>query len=111
MLLMRQARKYGCACLLATQSPATIDYKAVDNVNTIFIGKITSEQSLKKIETFLEPYGKEVQNLVKRVQTVKPGQFLLIGGGQTKPEIFQTRWLYTKHQTLSLDDVESIMKR
>ena len=110
MLLMRQARKYGCACLLATQSPATIDYKAVDNVNTIFIGKITSKQSLKKIETFLEPYGKEVQKLVKRVQTVKPGQFLLIGGGQTKPEIFQTRWLYTKHQTLSLDDVESIMK-
>ena len=111
MLLMRQARKYGCACLLATQSPATIDYKAVDNVNTIFIGKITSEQSLKKIETFLEPYGKEVQQLVRKVQTVKPGQFLLIGGGQIKPEIFQTRWLYTKHQTLSLDDVENIMKK
>lgn len=109
MLLMRQARKYGCACILATQSPATIDYKAVDNVNTIFIGKITSEQSLKKIETFLEPYGKEVQKLIKQVQKVNPGQFLLIGGGRTKPEIFQTRWLYTKHQTLSLDDVERIM--
>ncbi len=111
MLLMRQARKYGCACLLATQSPATIDYKAVDNVNTIFIGKITSKQSLKKIETFLEPYGNEVQRLVKRVQTVKPGQFLIIGGGQSRPEIFQTRWLYTKHETLSLDDVENIMKK
>ena len=111
MLLMRQARKYGCACLLATQSPATIDYKAVDNVNTIFIGKITSKQSLTKIETFVEPYGKEIQDLVKKVQTVKPGQFLLIGGGQTRPKIFQTRWLYTKHQTLSLDDIESIMRR
>ncbi|MFW9780642.1 MAG: helicase HerA-like domain-containing protein [Candidatus Heimdallarchaeota archaeon] len=110
MLLIRQARKYGCACLFATQSPATIDYKAIDNVNSIFIGKIASKQSLKKIETFLEPYGKEVQSLVKNVQTFNPGQFLLIGGGQSKPEIFQTRWLYTKHQTLSLDDVELIMK-
>ncbi|HKZ39464.1 MAG TPA: helicase HerA-like domain-containing protein, partial [Candidatus Hodarchaeales archaeon] len=52
MLLMRQARKYGCACIIATQSPATIDYKAIDNVNTIFVGRIPTQQSLDKISTF-----------------------------------------------------------
>lgn len=106
MLLMRQARKYGCAILIATQSPASIDYKAIDNIGTIFVGRIPTQQSLNKVETFLEPYGIETQRMIKKVQTVNPGEFILIGGGYTKPELFKTRWLHTKHQTLSLDDIE-----
>lgn len=110
MLLMRQARKYGCSCLIATQSPATIDYKAIDNVGTLMIGRIPSQQSIKKIEAFLEPYGQRAQQLVRKVKTVEPGQFLMIGGGQTTPQMFKTRWLYTKHQTLSLDDIEKLKR-
>ncbi|OLS19277.1 MAG: hypothetical protein HeimC3_46430 [Candidatus Heimdallarchaeota archaeon LC_3] len=108
MLLMRQARKYGCSILLATQSPAAIDYKAIDNVGTLFIGRIPTKQSIEKVEAFLEPYGYETQRMVKKVMTVKPGEFMMIGGGYTKPEMFKTRWLHTKHQTLSLDDIEKM---
>jgi hypothetical protein len=108
MLLMRQARKYGCSIMIATQSPASIDYKAIDNIGTIFVGRIPSPQSLAKVEAYLEPYGQDAQRLVKKVQTVKPGEFLLIGGGYTKPEMFKTRWLHTKHETLSLDDIERL---
>ena len=110
MLLMRQARKYGCGMLLATQSPATIDYKAIDNIGTILIGKITTKQSLSKIETFLEPYGLEAKGLLEEVQKVNTGEFLLIGGGQNKPLMLKTRKLHTKHQTLSLDEIEMILQ-
>lgn len=106
MLLMRQARKYGCSIIIATQSPATIDYKAIDNISTIFVGKIPAAQSLAKIETFLEPWGVEAQRLLKKVQKVDVGEFLLIGGGFTRPEMFKTRKLHTKHEVLSLDDIE-----
>ena len=106
MLLIRQARKYGCSIIIATQSPASIDYKAIDNIGTIFVGKIPTPQSLAKIEAYLEPWGIETQRFLKKVQTVNPGEFLLIGGGYTRPEMFKTRWLHTKHETLSLDDIE-----
>ena len=94
--------------MLATQSPATIDYKAIDNVGTLFIGRIPTEQSISKIEVFLEPFGLETQRMVKRVMTLNPGEFLMIGGGYTKPEMFKTRWLHTKHHILNLDDIEKL---
>ena len=109
MLLMRQARKYGCGMIIASQSPATIDYKAIDNVQTIFIGKITTKQSLTKIETFLDAYGQEVKSFLNEIQKVNIGEFLAIGGGNPKPLMFKTRQLFTKHQTLSLDEIEQIL--
>ena len=110
MFLIRQARKYGCSMLIATQSPASIDYKAIYSIGTIFVGKIATSQSLAKIEAYLEPWEIETQKFLKKVQTVSPGEFLLIGGGYTKPEMFMTRWLHTKHQTLSLDEIEKLMR-
>jgi len=55
LLLFRQARKYGVECLIATQSPKDIDYKAFEQFNTIVSGRISSEQSLKVLERILEP--------------------------------------------------------
>ena len=40
MLLLRQARKYGLCCLLGTQSPGDIDYKALGQIGTVAIGRI-----------------------------------------------------------------------
>lgn len=93
MLLIRQARKYGCSIMIATQSPVSIDYKAIDNIGTIFIGKFPTPQSLAKVEAYLEPWGTETQSFLKKVQTVQSGEFLLIGGGYTRPEMFKTRKL------------------
>jgi hypothetical protein len=110
MLLLKQARKYGCSCLLATQSPADIDYKAIDNVATFFIGRIATPQSLAKVEALLGSRGLTAALPTKKLPQVKAGEFLRIGAGSSEPEFIQVRQLRTPHQTLSLDDVEKIVK-
>jgi hypothetical protein len=60
---------------------------------------------LEKVEIFLEPYGIETQRMTKNLQTSQSGEFLMIGGGYNKPEIFKTRWLHTKHLNVSLEEI------
>ena len=112
-LLLRQARKYGVACILATQSPATIDYKALDNVSTFFVGKIPSEQSYKKILALVEPYFTKfspasMKKTLQKIRTASPGTFLLFGTDQP-PRLIQIRRLLSKHLTISLDQLRNLL--
>ncbi len=110
LLLFRQARKYGVSTIIATQSPASIDYKALDNVRTFFIGRIPTKQSRKKLESFLEPYGAETaKKLMDESQKATPGEFIGIGAGTIAK--FKTRRLYTQHLTLSLEDIQQLYKQ
>jgi len=54
LLLFRQARKYGIECLVATQSPKDVDYKAFEQFNTLSLGRITSHQSRKVVARVLD---------------------------------------------------------
>ncbi|MHA1428155.1 MAG: helicase HerA domain-containing protein [Candidatus Helarchaeota archaeon] len=109
--LLRQARKYGIACILATQSPATIDYKALDNVSSFFIGKIPSEQSYRKILALATPYlasaSPTTASILAKIRTVPPGTFLQFGIKQP-PKLIHVRMPYSQHQTLSLDQIRQI---
>jgi hypothetical protein len=42
--LLKQARAYGLGLLLATQNPVDLDYKALSNAGTWFIGKLQTER-------------------------------------------------------------------
>jgi len=109
MLLFRQARKYGVSCIMATQSPAAIDYKSLDNVSTLFIGKIPSEQSRRKMQSYLEPYGYHVaKELLAHSQKASSGEFIIAGLGD--PVRFKTNKLRSKHLTLSLDVISKLLK-
>ena len=110
MLLFRQARKYGVSCIIATQSPASIDYKALDNVKTFMIGRIPTPQSRRKLEEYLAPYHSNPRFIMDKAGRANTGEFIVIGGGQTKPASIKVRRLLSPHQTLSLDDVAKIMK-
>ncbi|OLS18912.1 MAG: hypothetical protein HeimC3_48500 [Candidatus Heimdallarchaeota archaeon LC_3] len=70
--------------------------------------KITTKQRIEKVKAFLEPNGHETQRMVKKVMTVKPEEFMMIGGGYTKPEMFKTRWLHEKHEALLLNKIEKM---
>ena len=54
MLLFKQARKYGIGCLIATQNPGDMDYKALAQFSTTNLGKLTQKQDLKKVQPILE---------------------------------------------------------
>jgi hypothetical protein len=111
-LLLRQARKYGVSCIFATQSPGNIDYKALDNVSTFFIGKIPSEQSFRKILDLTESYFTQIPLETKTatltaIRTAAPGNFLVIRSSQP-PQLIQVRPLHSKHQTLSLNEIQQL---
>jgi hypothetical protein len=114
LLLFRQARKYGIECLIATQSPKDIDYKAFEQFNTISAGRISSEQSLKVLERILEPIAGEKES--EEIITQLPGQQtanFIFSSADLKPKVNRigVRWLLTKHITLTERDVQKHMQK
>ena len=114
LLLFRQARKYGIECLIATQSPKDIDYKAFEQFNTIAAGRISSDQSLKVLERILEPIAGEKQT--EEIITSLPGQqtaCFAFSSADLKPRFnsIGVRWLLTKHVTMTERDVKTHMEQ
>ncbi|MHA2426015.1 MAG: hypothetical protein ACXAEF_14590, partial [Candidatus Thorarchaeota archaeon] len=114
LLLFRQARKYGVECLIATQSPKDIDYKAFEQFNTISAGRISSEQSLKVLERILEPIAgeKESEGIISALPGQQTANFIF-SSADLKPKVnhIGVRWLLTKHITLTEKDVKDHMSK
>ncbi len=92
--MLKQARAFGIGLVLATQNPVDVDYKALSNAGTWFIGKLQTERDKERLLEGLQgasasldrdAYGKIISALGKRV-------FLLHNIHQPQPQIFQTRW-------------------
>ncbi len=112
LLMFRQARKYGIECVIATQSPKDIDYKAFEQFNSIASGRISSEQSLKVLERILEPIAGEKAS--EEIITALPGQqtaSFIFSSADLKPKVnhIGVRWLLTRHITLTEKDVQKHM--
>jgi hypothetical protein len=114
LLLFRQARKYGIECLIATQSPKDIDYKAFEQFNTISTGRISSEQSLKVLERILEPIAgeKEAEEIITQLPGQQTANFIF-SSADLKPKVnhISVRWLLTTHVTLTEKDVQTHMQK
>jgi DNA helicase HerA-like ATPase len=52
--MLKQARAFGLGLLLATQNPVDVDYKALSNAGTWFIGKLQTEQDKNRLLDGLE---------------------------------------------------------
>jgi hypothetical protein len=93
--LLKQARAFGIGQLLATQNPVDVDYKALSNAGTWFIGKLQTERDKERLLDGLEgaaqgdfsrkEYDKIISELGKRV-------FLLHNVHEKAPAVFHTRW-------------------
>ena len=49
MTLMKQARAFGVGVVLSTQNPVDVDYKALSNAGTWFIGKLGTDQDKQRL--------------------------------------------------------------
>jgi len=92
--MLKQARAFGLGLLLATQNPVDVDYKALSNAGTWFIGKLQTEQDKNRLLDGLESavsgasrglFDKLISTLGKRV-------FVLHNIHAKQPELFMTRW-------------------
>ncbi|HET6444436.1 MAG TPA: DUF87 domain-containing protein [candidate division Zixibacteria bacterium] len=92
--MLKQARAFGVGLVLATQNPVDIDYKALSNTGTWFIGKLQTDQDKQRLLDGLTgaaagidrgQFDSMLSSLGKRV-------FLMHNVHEKQPAIFRTRW-------------------
>ena len=110
-LLFKQARKYGVGCIIATQNPGDIDYKSIAQVSTYNIGTLSTKQDIKKVKTRLDSMAPlEADNIIKKIPSLKKGNFLLLSPDEfDKVQELKVRWLVTKHNVLSEEQLSQFI--
>ncbi len=93
MLLFKQARAFGLGVLLATQNPADLDYKALSNAGTWFIGRLQTPQDIDRLIKGLGADSEESEeNLRKLLGSLGKRVFLMKNIHENALEVFYTRW-------------------
>src|SRR5205085_5293727 len=117
MTLLKQARAFGVGVLLATQNPVDLDYKALSNAGTWFVGKLQTERDKARLLDGLEGAAAERgarsnrADLEKTIGSLSNRVFLLHNihrGGEAT--VFQTRFaLSFLRGTMTRDEIGRLM--
>src|SRR3954470_19441546 len=98
LTLFKQARAFGVGVLLATQNPVDVDYKALSNAGTWFVGKLQTERDKARLLEGLEGVAATRGTLTDRayleqvISALGNRVFLLHNVHRSKPILFQSRW-------------------
>ena len=93
MLLFKQARAFGVGVLLATQNPVDLDYKALSNAGTWFVGRLQTPQDIERLVKGMGgSAGESEEDLRKTIAALGKRVFLMKNIHENALEIFQTRW-------------------
>jgi hypothetical protein len=92
--MLKQGRAFGLGLLLATQNPVDVDYKALSNAGTWFIGKLQTEQDKNRLLDGLESAAGGIPRSVfdKLISSLGKRVFVLHNVHARQPELLQTRW-------------------
>ncbi len=97
MTLLKQARAYGLGLVLATQNPVDLDYKAMSNTGTWFIGRLQTERDKDRVIAGLEGASAGGKFDKRKTEQILAGLgqrlFYLHSVHEDEPTIFQTRWV------------------
>lgn len=106
-LLYKQARKYGVGCILSTQNPGDVDYKAFAQFGTVAIGRLTTKQDRAKVRDLVHR-----DDLLKRLPNLRPGKFALVSPDtHDDATVFSVRYLLTEHQTLTENHLPKVFPK
>ncbi|HEX9385072.1 MAG TPA: DUF87 domain-containing protein [Anaerolineales bacterium] len=91
--MLKNARAFGLGLLLATQNPVDVDYKALSNAGTWFIGKLQTEQDKNRLLDGLESASGGISRIVfdKLISSLGKRVFVLHNIHAKQPELLQTR--------------------
>ena len=93
--MLKQARAFGLGLLLSTQNPVDVDYKALSNAGTWFIGKLQTDQDKQRLLDGLEsaaPGALDRAALDKLISGIGKRVFIMNNIHEKQPTLFQTRW-------------------
>jgi len=99
LTLLKQARAFGLGLVLTTQNPVDLDYKALSNAGTWFIGTMQTERDKLRVLDGLEGAeavggrgGASRADFDRLISALRTRVFLLHNVHAGRPAIFQTRW-------------------
>ncbi len=93
LTLLKQARAFGLGLVLATQNPVDLDYKALANAGTWFVGRLQTDRDRMRVgEGLAQALGSAVdpRSLQETLGRLDRRVFLLLAPGQA-PTLFKTR--------------------
>ncbi|MDX1481765.1 MAG: DUF87 domain-containing protein [Woeseiaceae bacterium] len=97
LTLLKQARAYGLGVVLSTQNPVDLDYKALSNAGTWFIGRLQTERDMARMMDGLEgvaggrPFDKQATE--RTIAGLGKRRFLLHNVHEDEDAVFGTRWV------------------
>jgi hypothetical protein len=94
MTLIKQARAFGVGLLLATQNPVDLDYKALSNIGTWFLGKLQTERDKARVLDGIESIagGIDRGTLDTMLSSLQGRVFFMHNVHEHEPVVFETRW-------------------
>jgi hypothetical protein len=94
LTLLKQARAFGVGIALATQNPVDLDYKALSNTGTWFLGKLQTERDKARVLDGLEGVtaGLDRKELDATLSGLRKRVFLMHNVHESGPVVFETRW-------------------
>jgi hypothetical protein len=98
LTLLKQARAYGLGVVLATQNPVDLDYKALSNAGTWFLGRLQTERDKKRVMDGLDgaaafaETGLDRREMDRILGGLESRTFLLNNVHEDGPVLFRTRW-------------------
>ncbi len=98
MSMLKQARAFGIGLIMATQNPGDLDYKGLTNMGTWFIGRLQSDNDLKKVMSGVQSMasadeGLDPKDVERMIADIKPRVFLMRNVHNAGPPIMMhTRW-------------------
>lgn len=112
LTLLKQARAFGVGVVLATQNPVDLDYKALANAGTWFIGRLqTDRDKARVIEGLLGGASKlSKPELEKLIAGLGSRKFLLNNVHEDAPVVFESRWVMSYLRgPLTRDQIKTLM--
>ena len=98
LTLLKQARAFGLGCVLATQNPVDLDYKALSNCGTWFLGRLQTERDKMRVLEGLEGAANSTGSKFNRqaMEQILAGlesrAFLMNNVHEDGPTVFRSRW-------------------
>ena len=113
LTLLKQARAFGVGVVLATQNPVDLDYKALSNAGTWFLGRLQTERDKARVLDGLEgAAGKGFDR--RKTEALLAGLssrvFLMNNVHEDAPVLFETRWAMSYLRgPLTRDQIKTLM--
>ncbi|MDI9570013.1 MAG: hypothetical protein QM278_04655 [Pseudomonadota bacterium] len=98
LTLLKQARAFGVGVVLATQNPVDLDYKALSNAGTWFIGRLQTERDKARLLDGLEGAAASIggrfdrRAMERTLAGLGSRVFLMNNVHEDAPVVFTSRW-------------------